>query len=563
MASYRMQDHTTATLSSIVARESLRVRLAYEMQGHLLFFTRNVRDILLSQDAATRDRYMAKADKFAASFEAARTELTELLVRKQVGQRMAADWSTYHTAYQNQFLPLLAAGHKTEAQGVALGAMLTTVNGLLNQIRDTIDYNNRRMDQRVHDAIASGNRTLLFLGVIFLIGSAMSVSLALLITRTISRSLDQLVSGVSRVAAGDLTVQMVKTSGDELGTLTDHFGHMTESLRTLVGSISLTANEVAATSQQLSASSEEAARATQSVSQTISQLAAGNAQQAEAITASADDAQTMHHTAADVSASAQQAATASASSATAAGVGQEALEAAVSRVQGLHQAVVSSAHTVRDLGSLSDQIGQIVGMIQGIASQTNLLALNAAIEAARAGEHGRGFAVVAEEVRKLAGESARSAHEITGMIGQIQQETRRAVESMEQGQIEADESVRLIGRAGSSINQIVEAVRTTDSEVGLISIAMSDLASGLQRVASSMEDVSAVAEENAAGAEEVTAAAEEQTASIEEISAAAQNLAKMGETLQQLVKQFRTDRADASTPALALPNASRRQLAHV
>jgi methyl-accepting chemotaxis protein len=565
-----MQDQLLKTTQSIVERESLRVRLAYEMQGNLLFFTRNVRDVLLSDVGPKRDGFLAKGDGFAGSFDEARTQLSAMLVRKEVGAQVATDWQAYHGLYTTQFLPLIKAGKLSDARTVAQGEMLQRVTALIERVRNIITFNNQRMDQLVQEAMTNGNRMLVFLLLVFVVGAAASIFIATLIVRTINRSLTQLVTGVSQVAEGDLTVRLQSQNRDELGTLTDHFGHMTESLRTLVSSISLTANEVAATSQQLSASSEEAARATQAVSQTISQLAEGNSQQADAITTSAEDAQAMNHTAASVSVSAQQAASAAASSATAAGVGQEALEAAVSRMHGLHQSVTTSAQTVRDLGSLSDQIGQIVGMIKGIASQTNLLALNAAIEAARAGEHGRGFAVVAEEVRKLASESANSAHEITGMIEQIQQETRRAVESMEKGQVEADESVRLMGQAGSSIDQIVEAVRSTDSEVSLISTAMRDLASGLQRVAMSMEDVSAVAEENAAGAEEVTAAAEEQTASIEEISAAAQNLAKMAETLQGLVGRFRTgDHAPAAiggSRSAALPpsrSSRRRELTTV
>jgi methyl-accepting chemotaxis protein len=563
VTAYHMQDQLLRTTQSIVSDESTRVRLAYEMQGNLLMFTRNVRDILLSDAGPKQDGYLAKGDIFAKSFNEARQQLTAMLVRKEVGEQLAAGWQTYETLYATQFLPLVKAGKIGEARTVAQRDMLREATKEIDRVNEVIAFNNRRMNEKVQEAMTSGNRTLAFLLAVFLAGAVASLMIASLIVRTINRSLTQLVSGVGQVADGDLTVRLHSLNRDELGTLTEHFGHMTESLRTLVTKINVTANEVAATSQQLSASSEEAARATQAVSQTISQVAEGNSQQAMAITASAGNTQVMNHTAASVSVSAQQAAAAAASSATAAGAGQEALEAAVSRMHGLHQSVTTSAQTVRDLGSLSDQIGQIVGIIKGIASQTNLLALNAAIEAARAGEHGRGFAVVAEEVRKLAGESARSAHEITGMIEQIQQETRRAVESMERGQVEADESVRLMGQAGSSIEQIVTTVRSTDREVSLISAAMSELASGLQRVAMSMEDVSAVAEENAAGAQEVTAAAEEQTASIQEISAASQNLAAMAETLQGLIRRFRTEERDGSSQPRPLAQPSRWELAAV
>src|SRR6202008_235311 len=95
--------------------------------------------------------------------------------------------------------------------------------------------------------------------------------------------------------------------------------------------------------------------------------------------------------------------------------------------------VKKSAQTVANLGTRSEQIGQIVGTIEDIADQTNLLALNAAIEAARAGEQGRGFAVVADEVRALAERTTKATKEISDMIKTIQNETKTAVHAMEEG----------------------------------------------------------------------------------------------------------------------------------
>ena len=114
----------------------------------------------------------------------------------------------------------------------------------------------------------------------------------------------------------------------------------------------------------------------------------------------------------------------------------------------------SSARLVGQLGDRSEQITAIVNTIRGIADQTNLLALNAAIEAARAGEQGRGFAVVADEVRQLAGRTARSTAEIAEMIGKILAETRDAVLSMNTTQEGAQRGVTLADQAGSVILQI-------------------------------------------------------------------------------------------------------------
>ncbi|WP_404823664.1 methyl-accepting chemotaxis protein [Pseudomonas capsici] len=118
--------------------------------------------------------------------------------------------------------------------------------------------------------------------------------------------------------------------------------------------------------------------------------------------------------------------------------------------------IEDSSRIITQLGERSEQITTIVNTIRSIAEQTNLLALNAAIEAARAGDQGRGFAVVADEVRQLAGRTSRSTAEISEMIGVIQNETRQAIDSMENTRSNAVKGVDLADQAGSVIVKISE-----------------------------------------------------------------------------------------------------------
>jgi methyl-accepting chemotaxis protein len=177
------------------------------------------------------------------------------------------------------------------------------------------------------------------------------------------------------------------------------------------------------------------------------------------------------------------------------------------------------------LAEKSGQIGGIVETITGIAGQTNLLALNAAIEAARAGEQGRGFAVVAEEVRKLAEESQTAAATISSLIEEIQSETGRAVEVVDNGARRSEDGAAIVEQAREAFDRIGETV--------------ADVSGRVANIAHSMGEVAAVAEQSSASAEQVSASTEETSASTQEIAASAQELARTAEQLEQLVGRFK------------------------
>ncbi|MBI6856085.1 PAS domain-containing methyl-accepting chemotaxis protein [Pseudomonas cichorii] len=136
--------------------------------------------------------------------------------------------------------------------------------------------------------------------------------------------------------------------------------------------------------------------------------------------------------------------------------GTQVIQQAATEMRQISVNIEDSSRIVTQLGERSEQITTIVNTIRSIAEQTNLLALNAAIEAARAGDQGRGFAVVADEVRQLAGRTSRSTAEISEMIGVIQNETRQAIDSMENTRNNAVKGVDLADQAGSVIVQISE-----------------------------------------------------------------------------------------------------------
>jgi methyl-accepting chemotaxis protein len=193
----------------------------------------------------------------------------------------------------------------------------------------------------------------------------------------------------------------------------------------------------------------------------------------------------------------------------------EAIANSVERVGGIIQA----------LGQRSDQIGEIVEVIDEIADQTNLLALNAAIEAARAGEQGRGFAVVADEVRRLAERTGKATKEIANMIRAIQAEANGAVASMEAGQGEVKAGVELANQAGQALTEIVGVVERVTGQV--------------QQIAAAAEQQSASSEEISSNVEAVATIGRQGLVAVQGTAQAAGELSQLAVQLQQVVSRFK------------------------
>jgi methyl-accepting chemotaxis protein len=179
--------------------------------------------------------------------------------------------------------------------------------------------------------------------------------------------------------------------------------------------------------------------------------------------------------------------------------------------------VKETAATLGKLGSRSDQIGEIVGTIEDIADQTNLLALNAAIEAARAGEQGRGFAVVADEVRALAERTTKATKEIAQMIRAIQNETKGAVASMEEGVTEVERGTIDAAKSGTALDSILNQINSISMEINQIATAAEEQTATTTEITSNIHMITEVVQMSASCSNEAAGAAKELLARAEEL----------------------------------------------
>jgi methyl-accepting chemotaxis protein len=174
----------------------------------------------------------------------------------------------------------------------------------------------------------------------------------------------------------------------------------------------------------------------------------------------------------------------------------------------IRERVAAIAQDVLALSAQSQQIGEIIGVVNDIADQSNLLALNAAIEAAKAGEQGKGFAVVAAEVRNLATQSKAATGKVRGLLGEIQRATNAAVLATEQGTQRVEAGLGLAERAGGVIGELAQAIRGAAQAAQQIAASAHQQSAAMDQIAQAMREVQQATVQSVAGARQSQVAAE-------------------------------------------------------
>ena len=500
------------SLSSIKARidvvtqeNFVKIKSANDMRQALGTVAESVRNSLLFEDAQYRER---QTQQIKTARELTNVSLDTLgkLVRSNEAKKMYADI----LVLRDQIRPLmsnvitLVGSGKTEEAKVFLR---DSVQGpqdawqkALTELVELLESQNREAVAQMHEeyqrsiAIALGSVLAALLA---------GAGLAWSITRSIVRPMRQAVMVAQAVAGGDLTSRIEVVSRDETGELMQALKDMNDALRRIVGQVRTGTDAIATASSEIASGNLD--------------LSARTEQQAGSLEDTASSMEEMTSTTKQNADNARQASV---------------LAASASQVAQKGGAVVAQVvDTMGDINTASRKIVDIISVIDGIAFQTNILALNAAVEAARAGEQGRGFAVVASEVRNLAQRSAAAAKEIKVLIGD-------SVEKVDFGS-------KLVGQAGSTMNEIVDSVQRVTDIMSEISCASTEQGSGIEQINLAIGQMDTVTQQNAA--------------LVEQAAAAAQSLQEQSAKLAQVVSVFQLQ--ETAAPRLAEPRLAAPRLA--
>ncbi|WP_448631926.1 MULTISPECIES: methyl-accepting chemotaxis protein [Pseudomonas fluorescens group] len=319
----------------------------------------------------------------------------------------------------------------------------------------------------------------------------------------------RLLDEIEDLADGDLTVTASVTE-DFTGTIADSINYSVDQLRDLVATINLTAGQVAAAVQETQATAMHLAQASEHQAQQISEASTSINEMAQSID--------------QVSANAAESSAVAERSVEIANKGNEVVHNTIHGMDNIREQIQDTAKRIKRLGESSQEIGDIVSLIDDIADQTNILALNAAIQASMAGDAGRGFAVVADEVQRLAERSSAATRQIETLVRAIQADTNEAVISMEQTTTEVVRGARLAQDAGVALEEIEGVSKTLAALIQSISNAAQQQTMSAGQISLTMNVIQQITTQTSSGS----------TATAESIG----NLAKMASQLRRSVSGF-------------------------
>jgi methyl-accepting chemotaxis protein len=499
-------------LEQIIKVDNNKIELAYRIQNAINTIDKGVLTIVAANDESITNNEKKKIDDARANCNASLQKL-ETQETTAKGKELIEGIKQNITIAQganNQVIEQAAAGNFGQARNFLAGSL--QISTMLTEACDEmVKFQVEHTGKAGKAAQATYTKARYSLMIIGAVVFAFAIFLASFLARSITKPLNEGVFAAQRIAEGDLTAHIEVTGTDETSQLLGAMKDMATKLQHIIGGVKTAAGNIASASHQLNSSSELMSQGAGEQAGRASQVATASEEMSQTILDIAKNTSSIEISATDTANLAKN--------------GEAVVDSSVEKVKSIAKTIDESAKLIRSLGDRSNQIGEIVTVINDIADQTNLLALNAAIEAARAGDVGRGFAVVADEVKKLAERAGNSTAEISGMVKAIQNEVHQIVISMENITKEVKSGVDLSTQAGDVLRNIVGGVNQLHGMV--------------QQIASATEEMAATSEEINRDIESIASVSKDTSGNSIQIAKASQELAELSINLENVIGGFR------------------------
>lgn len=480
------------SLSEVTNDRMPKMEMVQQVRSNFDLGARVVRGLALMPDAAKR----AIEKKRLLDIRADNSRLLSDLDKKinLPKARAAFEEISRHRGAYNGSLDHFVQMVEAQAGNAELSSYLThelrdAQTPLFKAVDDFLAVQRDAATSLAADGVEAANRSAKVLLGLALFTGFLGLFVAWSLTRSLRRALGaepiQLGEVAKRVAGGDLS-PMADTAQAVPGSVMASLAEMRDNLAKIVAQVRGSSDSIATGSAQIAIGNADLSQRTEQQASNLQETAASMEELSGTVKTTADTARAAERLAAS---------------------------AAAAAVKG-GEVVGEVVSTMQEISSSSKKIGDIIGVIDGIAFQTNILALNAAVEAARAGEQGRGFAVVAGEVRSLAGRSADAAKEIKSLIGASVQRV--------------DAGMRQVGDAGKSMGEIVIQVQQVSTAISEISNAAREQSTGIDQVGDAVTQLDQVTQQNAA--------------LVEQCATAADQLKEQSSRLAEAVRVFRLDK---------------------
>lgn len=426
-------------------------------------------------------------------------------VDRELINSIASEWDIYKQINQ-QIITASRSGNSEAAMSLIRNESRAEYDKISDLAQKLVEFNTEGADGSVKTAaqVYSNTRTILL--IIIVISVFICIGAAFLITRSIVKPINRLITVADAMAVGDVNVSVETNLNDEIGQLMASFDRMISSIREqalatermAAGDLTIdirVRSEQDLLGKKLAEMVDKNNEVLSNIAAASEQVAAGSKQVSDSSVALSQGATEQASSVEQLTASLEEISSQTKMNAQNANQANDLAETAKSNAVQGNQQMGDMLRAMEDINEASANISNIIKVIDDIAFQTNILALNAAVEAARAGQHGKGFAVVAEEVRNLAARSADAAKETTSMISS-------SIKKSEDG-------TKIARETAGALNKIVDDIDKVATLIKEIAVASNEQATGIGQVNQGIMLVSQVVQTNSATSEESAAASEE------------------------------------------------------